>query len=218
MKPHVLALILSTAVGGACLVSTRSDGLACTSQADCAAPRLCEGGYCVVDENACPAECNGGCDLTASPPTCTINGSGGDDYTCPPGHHCDITCTGDACHDINCAGATSCTIMCTGDTACHDIICGTADCVITCSAATACHDITCGNLSTGTKAGRCRTTCATGGCNDITCTNACDCVIDGCSGGDCGILACPKATGNTYCTGTGANGDPCIDTTSGCSC
>lgn len=221
MKPHVLALILCTAVAGACLVSTRSDSLACKTSSDCQTPRVCEGGYCVIDVNACPADCNGGCDLTTSPPTCTINGVGGNSVTCPPGHHCDITCTGDACRDINCAGAASCTIMCTGDTACHNIMCGTADCLITCTGANACHDVTCGTLTTpGGKSGRCRTTCSgTTACNNITCTNACDCVIDGCTNaGDCGILACPKATGNTYCTGTGSNGVPCIDTTSGCSC
>jgi hypothetical protein len=218
MKPHVLGLILAIAVGGACLVSNRSDKLACSSQADCAIPRVCEGGYCVIDDNACPSQCNGGCDLTASPPTCTINGAGGDSVTCPSGHHCDITCSGGACNNISCTGAASCTIMCTDGNACNNITCGTADCLITCSASGACNDVTCGVASGGARSGRCRVTCATGGCDNVTCTSACDCIVDGCGSGDCGILACPKATGNTYCTGTGTNGDPCIDTTSGCSC
>jgi hypothetical protein len=53
----------------------------------------------------------------------------------------------------------------------------------------------------------------------VTCTSACDCVIEGCTGSaDCGSLACPRASGTTYCTETGANGVPCIDTNSGCSC
>lgn len=221
MKPHVLALILSTAVAGACLVSSRSDGLACKVTSDCKAPRVCEAGYCVVDPNACPTDCNGGCDLTANPPTCTINGAGGASVTCPPGHHCDITCSGSACANINCAGAASCTIMCTGTNACHNVMCGAADCLLTCSGTAACNDIMCGVAQTGGgKDGRCRVSCTgSPGCGDVTCTNACDCVIDGCTGtGECGVLACPKATGNTYCTGTGTNGVPCIDTTSGCSC
>jgi hypothetical protein len=220
MKPHVLGLILSIAVAGACLVNNRSDKLACKTQADCQAPRVCEAGYCVVDENACPPQCNGGCDLTASPPTCTITGSGGDSITCPAGHHCDISCTGNACDNITCTGAVSCTVMCTGNSACNNITCGAADCLITCNGTSACNDVTCGVASGGGRSGRCRVTClgSDGGCNNVTCTDACDCVLDGCANGTCGALSCPRASGNTYCTGTGANGVPCIDTTSGCSC
>ena len=226
MKPTVLAVVLATAVGvtwltGACLVSTRSDALACKTQADCQSPRVCEGGYCVIDENACPSVCDGGCDLNASPPTCRITGSGGDSVTCPTGHHCDITCSGDACGSVSCTGAASCTINCTGTDACGNITCGAADCVITCSGTSACNAINCGVATTGSSNnGRCRVSCSgTDGCGNVSCSSACDCVIDGCtSPGDCGLLSCPKATGNTYCTPTGSNGMPCIDTVSGCSC
>lgn len=216
MKPTTLALVLSLAVGGSCLVSARSDKLACTTQADCQSPRVCEMGYCVVDDNACPSACTGGCDTSG---TCIITGQGGDSVTCPDGKKCDITCQGNACNNIDCTGAASCTINCVGDSACNNITCGAGDCIVTCTGTSACGDVTCGTQSMGQKMGRCRVSCTgSSGCGDVTCGNTCDCVIDGCTGnGDCGALSCPRANGS-YCTGTGANGVPCIDTTSGCSC
>jgi hypothetical protein len=219
MRTSILALVLSSAVGVGCLVNNRSDKLRCSTQADCESSRVCEGGYCVVDDNACPSDCNGGCDLTRTPPTCTITGAGGDNVKCPQGDHCDITCSDTACGNVNCTDAASCTINCTGTSACEDITCGSADCLITCAGTSACGDVTCGNQSSGTKDGRCRVSCTgTAGCGDVTCTNACDCVIDGCTGSsDCGALACPRSQG-LYCTPSGANGEPCTDTNSGCSC
>lgn len=219
MRPGLLALLLSLAVGVGCLVNTRSGALACATQADCDAPRVCEGGYCVIDQNACPSDCTGGCDVTASPPTCVVNGAGGDSVTCPAGYHCDIICTTGACGNVDCTDAASCTIQCAGTSACQDVTCGTADCEITCAGTDACTDVTCGS-QTGNKQGRCHVSCSgTSGCGDVTCTSACDCVIDGCTGSsDCGALACPRAAGNTYCTESGSNGVPCIDTKSGCSC
>jgi hypothetical protein len=214
MKPTTLAVVLSVAVGASCLVNSHSDKLACASQADCTAPRVCEMGYCVVDHDACPAECNGGCDASG---TCMITGQGGDSITCPDGKQCTITCSGDACHDIDCTDA-SCTITCIGDNACHDITCGSGDCIIACTGTNACNNVTCGTQNAGQRMGRCRVSCAgTNGCGDVTCSNTCDCVIDGCTNGDCGALSCPRANGS-YCTGTGGNGVPCTDTTSGCSC
>jgi hypothetical protein len=220
MRPSVLALLLSFAVGVGCLVNNRSDKLACATQADCASPRVCEGGYCVVDENACPSDCTGGCDLSKNPPVCTVTGTGGDNFHCPAGHHCDITCTDTACDNINCTDAVSCTIHCTGTSACNNISCGSADCDVTCAGTSACSDVTCGNQSSGGNVGRCRVSCTgVSGCGDVTCTDACDCVIEGCTGSsDCGSLACPRASGNTYCTPSGGNGEACIDTNSGCSC
>ncbi|HSN27504.1 MAG TPA: hypothetical protein VLT45_14515 [Kofleriaceae bacterium] len=211
MRPSVLALILSVAVATSCLVSARSDKLACTTTSDCTSPRVCEGGYCVVDVNACPALCDGGCGSDGS---CNITGTGGDSITCPSGKTCNITCVGGACGSITCTEADKCTIMCVGDSACGPITCGTADCIITCEGTNACDNITCGSRNSG----RCRVGCTgTNACSNISCSNTCDCVIDGCSGGTCGALTCPRA-GGSYCTGTGNNGDPCIDTTSGCSC
>ena len=192
MRPSVLALLLSVSVATACLVNTRSGDLACSMTSDCTSPRVCEGGYCVIDENACPAVCNGGCSTDG---TCNINGAGGDSITCPSGKTCNIDCI--------------------GDNACGNITCGIGDCIITCSGTNACGDVACGNHG----AGRCRVECAgTNACGDVACSNACDCVVDGCTTSGCGTLTCPRLNGTTYCTETGANGPPCTDTTSGCSC
>jgi hypothetical protein len=219
MRPSVLALLLTSAVGVGCLVNNRSDSLKCSTQADCDSPRVCEAGYCVIDDDACPSLCNGGCDVNASPPTCIVNGGGGDNVHCPDGHHCDITCTDTACGNVDCTDAASCTIHCTGTAACEDITCGSAECEITCAGTSACGDVTCGNQAGGTKEGQCHVSCSgTSGCGDVTCSNACDCVIDGCTGSsDCGALSCPRVQG-TYCTESGANGEPCTDANSGCSC
>lgn len=215
MRPSVLALLLSIAVATSCFVNTRSDKLACSMTTDCQSPRVCEHGECVIDDNACPDVCTGGCGSDGS---CNVIGSGGDSITCPQGKTCNISCSGDACGSITCTNAEKCTIMCIGDNACHNITCGAGDCIITCDGTNACNDVTCGVQQGGTKMGRCRVGCTgTAACGDITCSNTCDCVVDGCAGGDCGLLVCPRVNGS-YCTGTGTNGDPCIDTTSGCSC
>jgi hypothetical protein len=177
---------------------------------------VCEGGYCVVDQNACPSVCNGGCDNSG---TCNVTGNGGDNITCPPGKTCNISCVGNACGDITCTNADKCMIMCIGNSACGDVTCGAADCIVTCTGTNACGAVTCGAQQGGSKLGRCRVGCTgTASCGDVTCSNSCDCVVDGCAGaGDCGALLCPRVNGN-FCTGTGANGPPCTDTTSGCSC
>jgi hypothetical protein len=216
MKPTTLALILSITVAASCLVSTRSDQLACTSNADCDSPRVCESSYCVVDANACPNVCNGGCGSDGS---CTITGAGGDSITCPDGKTCNISCTGDACGSIDCTDAAKCTIQCVGDNACNNITCGAADCILTCNGTNACNDITCGTQNNGNKRGRCAVTCVgASGCGNVSCGNACDCVVNGCLGaGDCGTLTCPRS-GGSFCTGPGTNGAPCTDTNSGCSC
>ena len=212
MRPSVLALLLCGAVATSCFVSTRSGDLACSTTSDCQSPRVCESGYCVIDVNACPAVCNGGC---GSDGTCNVNGGGGDSITCPPGKTCNITCTGDACGSITCTNAAKCTIMCVGSNACNNITCGAGDCIITCEGTNACNDVTCGTQ----KSGRCRVGCVgTSACGNITCSSTCDCVVDGCAAGDCGTLVCPRLNGTNYCTTTGTNGAPCIDTTSGCSC
>jgi len=216
MRPTVLALILSTAVAASCFVSTRSGDLACSQTSDCQSPRVCENGYCVIDGNACPGVCNDGC---SSDGTCNVKGHGGDNITCPSGKTCNITCTADYCGSITCTNADKCTIMCVGDNSCGNITCGAADCIITCDGTNACGDVTCGTQQSGNKMGRCRVDCnGTNGCGNVSCGNSCDCVVGGCAGtGQCGTLTCPRSMGN-YCTPTGANGPPCIDTTSGCSC
>lgn len=215
MKPTTLALLLSVAVATSCFVSTRSDSLACKVTTDCQSPRVCENGECVVDMSACPDVCNLGCGSDGS---CNINGTGGDNITCPAGKTCTINCTGANCGSITCTNAAKCTINCVGDSACNNITCGAADCIVTCNGASACNDVTCGVQQAGTKKGRCRVECVgPSACGNVSCGNTCDCVVDGCTNGTCGTLVCPRV-GGSYCTGTGNNGDPCIDTTSGCSC
>jgi hypothetical protein len=219
VKPSVLAVVMGLAVGVGCLVSTRSDKYACKVTADCQGLGLtvCENGYCVLPgTGTCPTTCNHGCNLITSPQTCLVIGNSGDDVTCPAGFRCTITCTPGTCGNINCSGAASCAITCSGDNACNNLTCGTADCTVTCSGTNACNDVTCG----AGNQGHCSVMCSgTNACGAVNCSNSCDCVIQGCAtSGECGNLFCPRVNGNNYCTGTGNQGAPCIDTTSGCSC
>lgn len=136
------ALLAGTAALAAmsCFVDRRSDSLACATTADCANGRICESGYCVDQSSSgCPTGC-ATCDTTSTPKTCLVAGTGGDDFLCPSGYHCLVTCGAGACGDITCTSGAQCTITCNGSNAC-----GT----ITCTNACAC-DVTCANGGCGT--------------------------------------------------------------------
>jgi hypothetical protein len=182
-KVVVLALLCG------CFIDRKSEELRCDTTGDCTNGRTCENNYCVGNatplfDALCPPQCSA-CNATTL--SCTINGAGGDDITCPVGWNCTINCiTPDACHDVTCSTG-SCTVMCTATEGCHDINCGVGRCTVTCSAPDACHDISCAASCA------CDVTCPTGNCNTSTC----------------------PANGANQCTTTGAAGAPCLSTAMG---
>ena len=148
-----------------CLVDRKSDTLACSTSADCATDRTCEDGYCVTQgSSGCPAHC-ATCDTTSTPHVCLVTDTAGDDFTCPAGFHCLITCGTGACGNITCAGNSQCTVSCNG--------------------ANACGDITCSNACA------CDVSCAGGGCQTIHCphTGANYCTPDQTDGPACTSMA-----------------------------
>lgn len=167
MRALVLVLALAS-----CSIDHPSDALACTTQADCDATRTCTNGYCIVaTSTGCPAGCTS-CNVTAK--TCTMDGTGNDSLTCPPGYNCTITCPNNACHSVNCADASSCTVMCSGLKSCDQVKC-TGKCSITCSGSSSCAQVDC------------QSACAC----DVTCTGA----------SSCGSLQCRSGCGTaTSCT------------------
>src|SRR3954466_3416062 len=108
--------VLALCVVVSCSVSHRSGDYTCTRQSDCATPRLCEQGFCVVPDgvpidgppggkdgkhDVCPNICSSG-DLIAG--TCMIDGGAGANCSsavvCPPGFDCTIDCgTNGACRN-----------------------------------------------------------------------------------------------------------------------
>ncbi len=145
MNTGTLAITLSAALAltWACSVNRVSDTLKCTDSTTCTGGRTCEQGYCVEDP-MCPSPCQ--CDMTTSPPTCTImGGTNGDSFSCPAGMHCIITCpdTG-SCGSINCGGGgTSCTVACEAPGSCGSVSCqGACACDVMCAAGD-CGSLTC---------------------------------------------------------------------------
>lgn len=132
-----------------CLVDRKSDALACSTSADCSTNRTCENGYCVA-QSQCPDHCVS-CDTTSTPHVCVVADTGGDDFTCPGGYRCLVTCGAGGCGAITCAND--------------------AQCVISCNGADACGEVTCSNACA------CDVTCTNGGCQTIHCphqgTNYC---------------------------------------------
>ena len=148
-----------------CLVDRKSDSLACSTSADCSTDRTCEAGYCVKQTTSgCPAHCST-CNTASTPPTCIVTDTQGDDFTCPAGFRCLITCGAGACGDITCASTSQCTITCNGANACGDITC--------------------------TNACACDVTCNSGGCQTIHCphTGANYCTADQTDGPACTSMA-----------------------------
>lgn len=118
----------------ACLVDRKSDALACETTADCSSDRVCQDGYCVkASQSDCPDHC-ATCNTTATPKTCIVTDTGGDNFTCPAGFACQVNCLPGRCKDITCEGDSQCTITCTGGDACGDISCQNAcACDVTCT-------------------------------------------------------------------------------------
>ena len=130
-----LVLVAACAVAAvACFVDRKSDQLACSTQADCASDRVCQDGYCVKSGQAdCPDHC-ATCNTQASPHTCIVVDTGGNDFTCPSGYQCLVQCTAGSCGDITCEGNSQCVISCTGASSCGDISCQNAcACDVTCT-------------------------------------------------------------------------------------
>jgi hypothetical protein len=175
----------------ACTIDRASDKLKCSVQSDCTGNRVCENGYCVVDYDVCPKQCDA-CDITANPPVCTIDvaGNSGDSVTCPSDMQCNITCHDrSSCGTINCGNGSACTISCLAHDACGTINCSDGPCAVTCSDTTA--------------------------CGVVNCANSCACDVT-CGAGNCGTLNCPKV-GSAFCTTSGNNNQPCVSAISGCS-
>ena len=218
MKARALSLLLGLTLAGvwiasACLVDRKSDLLACTVQTDCASGRVCESGFCVVDENACPSECKS-CDMSVTPHICVLDGNNGASFTCPKNVHCDITCaSADACNNITCATGSSCTIVCSAGSACNDITCSGKSCNVMCTVANACDNVTCGGGDNGSCAIACT---ADGACNSVHCPSACSCAVTCGTATACGGISCPKGQGNKYCTASQNDGEPCITTAPNC--
>jgi hypothetical protein len=216
MTARHLALVLVLSLGGAwiasaCLVDRKSDDLKCSLPSDCTAPRVCEGGYCVVDANACPAECVS-CDKSVTPHVCKLpSGTGGSNFTCPTGIACEITCTGSStCNNITCNTGSTCTITCTGGSSCSDVTCNGTTCNIMCIGGSACDNVTCGS-------GRCIVDCSTdGSCASVHCANACACDVTCGTAAACGGILCPRLPANKYCTASQVDGEPCISSAPQC--
>ena len=236
MKAAIAGVLVGTAIGvtaslWSCSVDRKTEGLACTSQAQCTPMgRVCEQGYCVVDPNVkfdaaidayvpdapvCPLICNGGC-VFGTTASCSIHGTGSGDIKCPTGYHCTITCdSGSACGGIDCTSAAACNVMCTTDQACGNVTCGSASCTVACtttgSAGSACGDISC-------TSGSCDATCVgSSACGSISCTGAGACSAN-CSGGlmACGSLTCGTGKCTQTCTDVGACGN--LSCASSCNC
>ena len=177
----------------ACRVDRKTDLLRCATSSTCTPPRVCQQGYCVIDDGACPSRCTGGCDLSTNPPTCIVDGTGGDSFDCPSDMQCTVTCNGTgACGDITCD--QGCVVLCTAPGACGDVSCGSS------------------------RNGDCQITCSGGGaCGAVDCSNACTCDVV-CAPGDCNTNSCPSRNG-THCTNNGTSdpGTTCSSTAqSGC--
>ena len=222
MTARSLTLVLCLGLAGgwiasACFVDRKSDTLACTVQSDCTSPRVCENGYCVVDPNGCPSACTS-CDLSVSPHVCIVDGTDGNNFTCPSGVKCEITCSSGSgsksCNDITCAAGSQCTVMCSADGACDNVTCNGKSCTVACTTGNACNNLTCG----GGDNGRCNLTCAVANaCNNVTCSSACACDVT-CGGTNaCNAISCPRAPGNNkYCTPSQSDGEPCISSATNC--
>jgi hypothetical protein len=218
----LVAAIGYASLAGSCLVDKRSNDFECSSQGQCGAGRICVSGHCVIDTTPppdapplCPPQCQS-CDFTGTPDRCTIVGDGTQAAICPTGFQCDITCaTADACGPISCNNAVACTIACLAAGACDSVTCGNADCAITCATPGACQNLTCDQ-------GRCDVEClgGPGACGNITCSNSCACDV-ACGAGaadraNCGTIACPRRTGQTFCTASSTDNEPCTSALTNC--
>lgn len=174
-----VACLAGLVLASSCLVDRKAKEFACETQADCADPRICSGGFCVIqsvlpdapllpDAPACPEQCTT-CDLVLK--TCTIACEASDNcnnVACPEGYACDIACEAGGCDDIDCSDAKSCKVSCQGGSACGNIDCGTGPCDVTCNGSNA--------------------------CDVIDCKDSCECDVT-CDGGtDCQGAMCPVPT------------------------
>lgn len=207
MRKSVVGALLgiTVAVMWSCTVNTKTDKLACSTQADCGSSgRVCESGYCVFDPSVkldaapdspvCPSQCPS-CSFVDR--SCMINGAGSD-VTCPPGWNCTISCpTPGACGNISCTQASSCDVTCGIEGACGNVSCGDARCTIGCT-----------GTGSGSGSGSAITACGTVSCTTGTCDLTCS------GGGACGDLQCGTGRCTESCTGSGA----CGTTSCGLSC
>ncbi|HEU4727605.1 MAG TPA: hypothetical protein VFT22_06945 [Kofleriaceae bacterium] len=189
----VTAMIVLAAVqllpSSGCSVDRHSSEFACTSDGECADARICDQGFCVEAERACPSPCD---DCSFSAMTCQIvcnaaNPCGS--VQCPAGFACTIRCGNPgACASIDCAQATRCDISCNNAMACGPINCGSGECSVDCSGSESCQAVDC--------AGSC--SC------DVKCNNP---------------MACPAPScpmGPTQCTRNNELGAPCDSSQQGC--
>ncbi len=203
-----------------CSIQHRSEGYACTSQAQCMDGRRCIEGYCVLsgspsdartdarpfdarpdarpDALVCPGMCTS-CDVGQK--TCQIDCTQvdctGAQVVCPAGYNCDIRCTTpNSCNDgIDCTDAESCALTCTGNGSCHSVNCsGGIECNAKCTGQNSCRGIQCAGSD-------CDFTCdGVGSCRSIDCDTSCACDIRCGVQADCSSLFCPESTaGNFLC-------------------
>lgn len=194
-----------------CSVSHRSGDYACTKQTDCASPRVCTDGYCVVPGDvpidAPMTEPKDGTvvitpDAPKPPPDSNTMS------VCPAAcTECDITaktCKID-CGSGNCGGAVQCpvgydcTINCSAPNSCRNGVFCTGDsaCTILCNGSGTCRNVACGN-------GPCDIECTgQGSCRGITCGQSCACDVSCGDGSTCQQITC-------------SNGPLCSDFQGGC--
>lgn len=211
--------LLALVIAGSCSINKRSGDYACTVQKDCAAPRVCDNGFCVVPDNvpidaplpnpvdgkladaqvipldadlsACPAQCSS-CDLQAS--LCRIDCAGSNAANC----FAPITCpTGFNC-DINCGtnGACRSGVTCTN----------AASCNISCSGQNSCKTVMCG-------AGPCNVDCSgVGSCRGVSCGASCACDIACHTAAACDGITCSGIACQTFDGGCSSSSSPLCDT------
>ncbi|HEY1555015.1 MAG TPA: hypothetical protein VGF94_09305 [Kofleriaceae bacterium] len=181
------AIVACIAAWMACTVDYKTDQLRCATTADCAAPRVCNDGFCTTD---CPDDCSDGCDGTTTPPTCTINANGNGNVACPAGWQCQINCNHpNSCSNVDCTAGAGCTISCDGPNTCAVVDCGTASCDVTCNSGNSCGAIDCSS------------SCACDvHCNSGICGNTCP-MQDG--------MTCVDSGGGGNCSSNASGCDTC---------
>lgn len=204
-------LLVALAVAGSCSVNHKSGDYACTTQKDCASPRVCTDGFCIVPDgvpiDAPMTEPKDGTVVLVDAPVVTHDSN--TTPVCPSActecdlaaHICKIDCGQGNCGGaVQCPPGYDCTINCSEPNSCRNgVTCsGDSACTILCDGSGTCRNVVCGN-------GPCDIECTgQGSCRGVTCGNSCACDVS------CGDLAtCQQIT----CT----NGPLCGDFNGGCS-
>lgn len=151
----------------------------------CAPGNICQGTSCVCESpkpneaQACPPECNGGCDLKKG--ICRIErdqecgGACPETIVCPQGMECEISCKGEkACYEatIRCPETYACRVDCDGYQTCKSshLVGTTGALTLSCKNYEPCQDM---DLDCG--AGKCDYPCLNFVGASVDCGGSCDC-------------------------------------------